>query len=222
VSNGLGLQETFAWQLARNNFHGVNGGGGNAQNPYYCNNTSIQSTYPCNMPDDGSWSRAVLTQKTVSTVRLTQNGQGGAQTSTTVSGTTAYTYQVAWPLQAQMCGDCQASFYWGNQNDFDLLDFYNGKFMGFAQTAVSNPDGSLDVHRFLTTLGWGIYDGAQIPCNTHNPCHNDPYWYLPNAAHGHEYELDRYATDGTTLLSQARTQWQAVCPPQGVNGGRPC
>jgi hypothetical protein len=34
VSNGLGLAESFTWQLARNNFHGVNGGGTNAANPF--------------------------------------------------------------------------------------------------------------------------------------------------------------------------------------------
>jgi hypothetical protein len=31
--------------------------------------------------------------------------------------------------------------YWGNQNDGDYLDYYNGKFMGFAEGDVTNPDG---------------------------------------------------------------------------------
>ena len=39
----------------------------------------------------------------LSTVRLTQNGQGGGQTSTPVSGTTSYTYQVVFPDAVQLC-----------------------------------------------------------------------------------------------------------------------
>jgi RHS repeat-associated protein len=107
-----------------------------------------------------------------------------------------------------------------NQNDFDELDFYNNKFMGFAQASVSNPDGSVATHKFLTTQGFGIYDTSQpaLVCNTPAPCHNDPYSALGNAAHSHEYELDQYATDGKTLLSQVKTQWSATCPPTGVSG----
>jgi RHS repeat-associated protein len=221
ASNGLGLSDAFTWQLARNNFHGVNGGGtANVENPFFCNGTSVQSTYPCNMPDDGTWSRAVLTQQMESVVRLTQNGQGGGQTSTPVNSTTSYAYQVTDPLPAQECADCQASFYWGSQNDNDYLDYYNAKFMGFAQTTVSHPDGAVDVHKFYSTEGFGVYDTTQLPCDTDppNPCHNAPWWDLANVAHGHEFELDRYATDGTTLLGQVKTTWQATCPPSGVSG----
>lgn len=209
--------------MARNNFHGVNGGGANTGNPFYCNDPAVASTFPCNMPDDGSWSRVVLTQKIQSTVRLSQAGQGGAQSSTTVTGATSYNYVVPNPLPAPECSLCVASFYWGNQNDYDLLDFYNVKFMGFAQTTVSKPDGSLEVHKFHTTEGFGLYDMSQISCqpidslHTCTP-HNAPFSDLSNAAHGHEYELDQYDTNGTTLLKQVKTQWQAVCPPAGVSG----
>src|SRR5262249_45240375 len=129
VSNGLGLTQSFSWQLARNNFHGVNGGGARTDNPFSCKKPAVQSTHPCHIPDGESMSRAVLTQRTESTVRVSQNGQGGTRSSTPVAGTTAYSYQVPYPLPVQECPDCVASFYWGNQNDFDLLDYYNGKFM---------------------------------------------------------------------------------------------
>src|SRR5258708_29353090 len=94
--------------------------------------------------------------------------------------------------------------------------------MGFTQASVGNPDGSVEVHKYYSTEGWGVYDTTQITCfeNPPNPCHNDPWGDLSNAAHAHEYELDRYATDGTTLLQQAKTQYLAVCPPAGVTGSR--
>src|SRR5579885_2058489 len=45
ASNGQGLAQSFGWQLARNNSHGVPGGGSNDANPFYCN--SHQTTSPC-------------------------------------------------------------------------------------------------------------------------------------------------------------------------------
>src|SRR5262249_33210960 len=134
-----------------------------------------------------------------------------------------YSYQVPSPLLNPECSQCFASFYWGNQNDFDLLDFYNVKFMGFAQTNVGLPDGSVEVHKFHSTEGFGVYDTSQISCNpidSNHPCtaRNDPYSDLGNAAHGHEYELDQYGTDGTTPLKQVKTRWTAACPGPNVNG----
>ncbi len=216
VSNGMGLAETFSWSLARDNTHGVPGGGSNNADPLYCN--SHQSGYPCNEADDGGWSRVVLSQQSSTTVRLTQNGQGGAQTSTPVTSTTNYIYQLSYPLVAQQCSDCVAGMYWGNQNDVDYLGYYNGKFMGFTQVTVSHADGSVEVHKYFGTKGWGIYDTGQANCGTPNPCHNDPWWDLTNAAHGHETETFFYDTDGTTLLKHTTASYQAVCPPSGVSG----
>src|SRR5262249_50700876 len=50
IGNGLGLAETFGWTLARNNFYGVVSG--SPADPFACDNASLQSTYPCNMPDN--------------------------------------------------------------------------------------------------------------------------------------------------------------------------
>ncbi|TMC01608.1 MAG: hypothetical protein E6J41_32670 [Chloroflexi bacterium] len=213
ADNGQGLSESFTWALARNNDHGVVSG--SAADPMACDNTSVQSTYPCNMPDDESWSRVVLTQRQDSVARVTQAGQGGSQTPTTVTSTWNYSYQVRTPLPAP-CGNCVASFYWGNENDFDLLDFYNNRFMGFAQTNVGLnmglPGGSVEVHKFHTTEGFGLYDPSQVTCNPIDNNHTcipqrDPWSDLSNAAHGHEYELDRYDSNGSTLPATWWRSW---------------
>jgi RHS repeat-associated protein len=217
ADNGMGLQQVFSWAEARNNTHGVNGGGTNTADPLYCDGKESQG-YPCSQADDQNWSHAVLTQETDSVLRVAQNGQGGQQTSVSVDSTTSYSYQLTYPLVAQPCSDCVAGMYWGNQNDADFLDFYNNHFMGFTQVTVIHPDGSVDVHHYYATEGWGIYDTSQVSCFSINPCHNDPWWDLTNAAHGHETEVDHYDTDGTTLLEKTLTQYQALCPGSGVGG----
>ena len=157
ADNGRGLQQAFSWADARNNTHGVNSGiGSDIANPLYCD--SHQSGYPCNSADDEAWSRIVLTGRTDTVTQLTQAGQGGTQTTTPVSSSYGYTYTQTYPLAAQECGDCVAGMYWGNQNDGDYLDYYNGTFMGFSAASVSNPDGSAVKHQYYTTQGWGIYD----------------------------------------------------------------
>lgn len=217
VSNGMGLAQTFSWANARNNTHGVPGGGSNNADPWYCN--SHQSGYPCNEADDSGWSHIVLSSESSTTLRLTQNGQGGQQSSTPVTNTTSYTYQLTYPIIGQFCSDCVAGMYWGNRNDADYLGYYNAKFMGFAQATVSLPDGAKEVHKYYGTEGWGIYDASQVTCYATNPtCAVTPWWDLTNAAHGHEYEAFYYDTDGTTLLKHETNTYQAVCPPSGVSG----
>jgi hypothetical protein len=214
ASNGQGLAQTFGWEVARSNTHGVPGGGANNANPLYCN--SHQSGYPCNEADDQSWSHVVLTQTNNFSVRLTQNGQGGTQTSTPMNSSTDYAYQLTYPLASQQCSDCVAGFYWGNQNDTDYLSYYNNKFMGFAQTMVALPSGASEIHKYYATQGIGIYDTSQVTCYAPHPCHASPWWNLNNAAHGREYQTLYYDTDGTTLLKQMDNTYRAVCPPTGV------
>ncbi|HEU5227241.1 MAG TPA: RHS repeat-associated core domain-containing protein [Ktedonobacteraceae bacterium] len=214
-SNGMGMAQSFSYAVARDNTHGVPGGGSNNADPLYCN--SHQSGYPCNEADDQNWSHVVLMQESSTTVRLTQNGQGGQQTSTPVTDTSSYIYQLSYPLIAQECGDCVAGMYWGNQNDGDYLGFYNGKFMGFSQVTVSLSDGAKEVHKYFATEGYGLYDMSQVKCFASTPCHAAPWWHLNNAAHGHEYETFLYDTDGQTLLQHQTTTYQAVCPPSGVS-----
>jgi len=215
ANNGMGLQQSFTWANARNNTHGVNAGSN--LNPLAC---TTQATYPCNEADDQNWSHAVLTQDTGTVNQVTQNGQGGQQTTTGITSTTTYTYSLS-TFTANPCPDCVQGFTWGNQNDNDYLDFYNGKFMGFRQTSITKPDSSREVHNYNATEGWGLYDITQIQCYTPNPCHNAPWWDLINVAHGHEYETDWYDTNGTTLLRDSQPQYSAVCPPSGVSGTPP-
>jgi hypothetical protein len=63
-----------------------------------------------------------------------------------------------------------------------------------------------------------LYDTSQITCFASAPCHNAPWWNLANAAHGHETSASYYDTNGTTLLKQVNTSYQALCPPSGVSG----
>jgi hypothetical protein len=210
ISDGQGLAQSFSWQIAHNNSHGVNGGGSNnSSNPFYCNG---KTGYPCNEDDDSGWSHAVLSQESSTTIRLTQNGQGGTQTSTPITETTGYSYLLTYPLPAQECSDCVAGMYWGDQNDADYLSYYNSQFMGFAQTTVAQPDGAVQVHQCYAGEGWGLYDTNQVTCYTTAPCHNDPWWDLANAAHGQEYQMTQYDTDGATVLQQVNTTYQATCP----------
>ena len=98
--------------------------------------------------------------------------------------------------------------------------------MGFAQTNVGLnmglPGGSVEVHKFHTTEGFGLYDPSQVTCNPIDNNHTcipqrDPWSDLSNAAHGHEYELDRYDSNGSTLLQKVTTTWAADCPAHGID-----
>lgn len=237
VTNGLGLAQFFAWFDARNNTHGVN----NVDPPYnmpydpyactYQQSQSVGNTYPCDMADEHAWSRISLGQINNQLERLSQNGQGGAQTQINIIRSTSFTYTNAYPLSAQECSDCVAGYSWGSSDDNDYLDFYNGRFMGFPQVIVSNPDGSAETHKFYSTEGWGVWSTSQVTVTCFPElCHNDPYWDVANqssypgqanALHGHEYELDRYDTNGSTLLEQVLTQYTAVCPLPWMANGSP-
>nr|MBA3824139.1 hypothetical protein [Ktedonobacterales bacterium] len=209
ASNGLGLAQTFSFATGRNNTHGVPGGGSNTADPLYCN--SHQTGYPCNEADDQNWSHVVLTQQTGATIRPTSAG------NTPITETTGYSYLLSYPLVAQECSDCVAGMYWGNQNDGDYLDYYNGKFMGFAQATVSLPDGAAEVHKYYATEGYGLYDTTEVTCFSAFTCHNAPWWHLGNAAHGHEIEAFYYDTNGTTVLKHTTATYTATCPPSGVS-----
>jgi RHS repeat-associated protein len=213
VNNGLGLTQSFSWDNARNNTHGVNDGNhGATANPLYCNNPpqgqGTESTYPCDEADDQNWSHIVVTQQ-----QATTNG---------VTSTTGYTYFLTWPLPEQECSNCVAGMYWGNQDDGDYLDFYNGKFMGFAETDVKQPSNEVDKHHFYATMGYGVYNLNQVVCSTFTPpCVSSPWYQIGNAGHGHEFEVDTYDTDGVTQLGQVKTQYTLTCPPSGVTATPP-
>lgn len=211
ISNGMGLAQSFSWAEARDNTHGVPVGNV-LTDPLACDGQ--EETSPCFKADDRNFSHIVLTGETDSIVQASPTGNAPLTT------TTAYTYRLT-PLTAQPCSDCTVGMYWGSQNDTDELDFYNAKFMGFAQTSVNRPDNSVDVHKFNSTAGIGVYDTSQVGCQTDSPCHNDPWWSPGNALHGREAEVDSYDTDGTTLLTKVETQYRLTCPPAGVTATPP-
>ncbi len=215
ASNGLGLAQTFSWAEGRSNTHGVPTG----QDPtdtLYCDGVSsdTQKNYPCNAVDDQSWSHMVLTSQSGTVQRPSSSG------SSPVTSTTTYSYKLTL-LAAERCSDCIAGYTWGDENDGDYLDYYNAHFMGYTQTRVTSPDGSVQVHKYYATDGWGLYDTGQVTCYASSPCHNAPWWSRGTALHGHEYETDSYDTDGSTLLGKTTIQYQVTCPPSGISGTPP-
>jgi len=123
-----------------------------------------------------------------------------------------------YPLAAQQCSAAWASFYWGNQNDFDELDFYKQPVHGFAQPASPARTGSVATHKFLDHEGFGIYDTTrpELVCDTPQPCHKRlPTRNLGNAATATSTSWDQYATDGDHAAEQVKTRWTAACPPAG-------
>lgn len=81
VSNGQGLSQSFNWQLARNNSHGVPGGGSNNADPFYCD--THQTTSPCQEVDDSGWSHVVLLSRSTTTYPLNTSGWLGRRCETT-------------------------------------------------------------------------------------------------------------------------------------------
>ncbi len=167
----------------------------------------------------------MVTSRSDSVQQLTQAGQGGTLTSTPITSNWTYNYYLS-SLTAKECIDCVAGMYWGNQNDGDYMDYYNGKFMGFAEADVSNPDGSAEKHFYEATEGWGVYtlNTTLVPsCNSTLPpiqtaCQPSPWWDVANAGHGLETEADYYDSDtGHTLLKKITSTYNAVCPPSGVS-----
>jgi len=232
VSNGIGQFQQFGWLNARDNMHGVPTGS-DVTDTGLCTNasSSTQSSYPCDMTDDETWSRVVLTQELDSVQTLCQPvvaGTGCAASPTTVTGSTTYSYHMnSHALAAQECSSCIEGFSWGNQNDNDYLDFYNGRFMSFAQVTVTHPDNGTELHKFFSTEGWGLYDTTQVTCleNPPNPCHKDSWWDMTqvgigqnNAAHGLEFEVDYNDTNGTKL-KEATTNYSVLCPNSWTGSG---
>ena len=225
ISNGQGRSQSITWMNARNNTHGTNANLDTPDWPQACNGHEGMG-YPCDEADDQAWSRAVVVLTHDTVTRLTQNGQGGAQTTQPVDSEYGYEYHLTYPLAAQECGDCVAGMYWGDETDRDYLDYYNGRFMGFAWTMVYKPDGSAELHTFYSTEGWGVYNSSQIPnCSSDLPpgttgCHSSPWWDVHNAGHGLEtsviyYEI-QFDTDYIEKIKQITNSYAAACPPSGA------
>jgi RHS repeat-associated protein len=222
ADNGMGLTRSFSWANGRDNAQGV--ASGNIWDPLACNDGSGNpiSTSPCNLADDQQWGRTVLTQDQGQVYQASTAG------SSPVTSGNLYQYILTNPLPAQVCQTCNfPGMYWGNRNDNDANDFYNGKFMGFAQATVQNPDlTKRETHYFQSTMGWGTYTAMTSTSSpqcwaTNGYCAAAPWWDARNAEHGHELEADYFDANGTTLLKQVKTQYALTCPPGGAVGSPP-
>ncbi len=215
LDNGQGMHETFGWTDMRTNQHGVPSGS-NALDPTAC--TTLQKNGPdhslplqCRYPDDRGWSHMALTSRTITVGTPTSANANAVQTMTYT-----YTYRIT-ALTAQMCGDCTVGMYWGDANDVDFLDYYNGRFAGFAFVQVNNPDGSQDANYFYTTEGWGLYSSSLACHDGQSTCPQSPYWDEANAAGGQPYEVDAYNNGNNALMQQTLTSYAVTCPPSGVS-----
>jgi len=143
------------------------------------------STNLCGPADDRNWSRILLTKR----VELT-NG---------VSSTWSYQYYLQ-GLTAKPCSNCVWGNTWGNQNDADSADYYNGQFTSYASAKVINPDTSSQVDYFASTPGWGLATSG-ITCYE-TSCNVAPYWNEdPGAAGKLKMEQDFDALVSSFIIS---------------------
>ncbi|GHO66810.1 hypothetical protein KSC_057020 [Ktedonobacter sp. SOSP1-52] len=68
-----------------------------------------------------------------------------------MTSTWNYQYSVN-GLSGSWCDDCGYGYTWGNQNDTDYADYYNGQFTSFAHAPVTQPDGYYQIECFASTF----------------------------------------------------------------------
>lgn len=168
LDNGRGWHESITWKEAHGNTWGTDSGSG--YNDAFACSSSQTSTNVCGKADDKNWSRVVVQSRTA-----LSNG---------VSATWSYHYYLQTGLGANFpghsgitcSGSClqHPSYEWGNQNDDDFADYYNGDFQSFQQVQVTLPDGSSQTNTYGATNGWGLYSSG-ITCFTGGTCVSAPY-----------------------------------------------
>lgn len=212
IDNGQDWNESFTWTEAHNNTHGVDSGA--IDNPTTCNSIRTSSNR-CGKADDKNWSHYVITQKVL----------GGSSPGWT------YDYWLQTGLKSNyvgaICDECGQGFTWGNQNDDDYADYYNGQFESFAKVQVNQPDSSSQLYLYDTMTGWGLAEPG-FTCYI-SQCQVAPYFtnqnsLPPTALAGKEIEEDDYNfQDSGTLLAVKKWTWDANCKPGGfgVSGGGP-
>jgi RHS repeat-associated protein len=218
LDNGEGWNETMTWTEVHNNTHGVVSG--SVSDPRNCTNQGDHYNV-CSYADDQSWGHVVIASRVA-----VSNG---------VKSIWNYTYTLQQNLLANFPGacfdglSCYQGFTWGNQNDADWLDYYNGQYEGFAQAAVTQPDGSTQDYTFVATDGWGLALST-ITCYLQNPnsCSTAAYFtgYYNNGQEvygakfaGYPLQEEDYDAGGTIPLTEktwSYPQWQDLCPPPGV------
>ncbi len=170
--------------------------------------------WPSNMPDDNGWSHMTLIGRTAVVEDPLSD-----KLANPITSSWTYNYNLE-HLSAQECGDCQYGMYWGNANDGDYQDFYNGTFTGFYFAKALNPDTSLDETYSYSTEGWGVWDPTLVSCHDgQTTCPESAGWDVINAASGHPYEQVWYGIPQSgvyPLLKEAQTSYTAVCPTSTI------
>src|SRR5712692_4028618 len=199
LDNGRGWHENISWVEGRNNTHGVNSGLA-INNATSCDGHE-SSTNLCGRADDQNWSRMAV--------------QSRSAISNGLTSTWSYDYYIRENWPAPPCSDCKQGYDWGNQNDGDYADYYNGQFLSYSKVVVTAPDNSQQVHRYASSEGWGLALST-ISCAGPNPCHLAPYWDASNIEAGQNQEEDDFDTTGA-LLSVHLWGYSDNCPPPGVS-----
>ncbi len=201
IDNGMGWHAQMTWQEGHSNTHGVDSGAAN--NPFTCNGKQTITNW-CGEADDMNWSRIVLTQR----VEL-NNG---------VNSTWKYQYYLN-GLSSKPCATCAWGNTWGNQNDVDAADYYNGQFTSYAETVVTNPDSTSQINYFASTPGWGLATSGITCYVPGGNCNVTPYWNEDPAAAGKLKTQENFNASGA-LMQVTQNQYTLNCPPAGVAGSQ--
>lgn len=209
LNNGRGWQETINWKVAHSNTHGVDSG---AVNEATTCDGNESSTNICGKADDKNWSLIVVSSRTA-----LANG---------VSSTWTYNhYYLATGLGATFpgtesgsCSQCSQSYDWGNQNDDDSADYYNGTFESFSRVVLTQPDNSTQTDSYTSTNGWGLYNSS-ITCFIGSPCTTAPFDSGSSGPvlAGKQTKEQDYDSSGN-LLKEIDWTYATNCPPPGVSG----
>ena len=197
IDNGMGWHATMTWQEGHSNTHGVDSGAGN--NPFTCDGSQTRTNL-CGEADDRNWSRILLTKRVEQT-----NG---------VSSTWLYQYYLQ-GLSDKPCSNCVWGTTWGNQNDADDADYYNGQFTSYASAEVTNPDNSYQIDYFASTTGWGLASSG-ITCYE-SSCNVAPYWNEDPGAAGKLKTEEDFSASGA-LMQVTNNTYTMNCPPTDVAG----
>jgi len=211
LDNGRGWNESITWKEAHSNTWGTDSG--NGYNDAFACSSSQTSTNVCGKADDKNWSRVVVQSRTAS--------------SNSVTSTWSYNYYLQTGLGANFPGhsaiSCSGSCTqhpantWGNQNDDDYADYYNGDFQSYKQVQVSLPDGSSQTLTYGATNGWGLYSTG-ITCYTGGTCVAAPFNSSSGPVMaGKETKEQDYDSNGH-LLKEIDWSYATNCPPPGVSG----
>jgi YD repeat-containing protein len=135
-----------------------------------------------------------------------------------VNSTWKYQYYLN-GLSSKPCATCAWGNTWGNQNDVDAADYYNGQFTSYAETVVTNPDSTSQINYFASTPGWGLATSGITCYVPGGNCNVTPFWNEDPAAAGRLKTQENFDASGA-LMQVTQNQYTMNCPPAGVAGSQ--